>query len=79
MDTPEHLKKQDADTKSHLMKIIETFKEDIENFLEEIQQYTGKQMLKWKQITQRNIGKHNQISKGIEQSGPTKISKSKVA
>lgn len=35
---------QDADQKSHLIKIIESFKEDIYNSLKEIQESTGKQV-----------------------------------
>ena len=36
--------KQDSDLKSHLMKMIEDFKKDINNFLKEIQENTGKQV-----------------------------------
>ena len=36
--------KQDDDLESHLMKIIEAFKEDINNSLKEIQENTGKQV-----------------------------------
>ena len=39
--TPEH---QEADLKSYLMKIIESFMEDINNSLKEIQKNTGKQV-----------------------------------
>jgi hypothetical protein len=39
MDIPE---KHNADLKPHLMKIIERFKEDIHNSLQEIQETTGK-------------------------------------
>ena len=38
--TPEN---QEADLKSYLMKIIESFKEDINNSLKEIEENTGKQ------------------------------------
>jgi hypothetical protein len=37
------LENQEADLKSYLMKIIESFKEDINNSLKEIQESTGKQ------------------------------------
>ena len=40
-NTPE---KQDSDLKSHLMKMIEDLKEDINNSLKEIQENTGKQV-----------------------------------
>jgi hypothetical protein len=40
-DTPEN---QDADLKPYLMKIIVSFKEDINNTLKEIQENTGKQV-----------------------------------
>ena len=36
--------KQDSNLKSHLMKKIEAFKEDINNSLKEIQENTGKQV-----------------------------------
>ena len=35
---------QEADLKSHLIKIIESFKEEINNSLKEIQENTGKQV-----------------------------------
>ena len=38
-NTPEN---QEADLKSYLIKIIESFKEDINNSLKEIQENTGK-------------------------------------
>jgi hypothetical protein len=41
---PNTSEKHDADVKSHLMKIIETFKEDLNNFLKEIQGNTIKQV-----------------------------------
>ena len=41
-NTPEN---QEADLKSYLMKIIESFKEDINNSLKERQKNTGKQVL----------------------------------
>ena len=40
-NTPEN---QEADLKSYLMKIIESFKEDINNSLNEIQENTGKKV-----------------------------------
>ena len=40
-NTPEN---QEADLKSYLMKIVESFKEDINNSLKEIQENTGKQV-----------------------------------
>ena len=48
-NTPEN---QEADLKSYLMKIIESFEEDINNSLKEMQENTGKQVeaLKRKQI-----------------------------
>ena len=54
------------------MKMIDTFKEDMNNSLKEIQENTGKQKtLKRKQINPlKNTGKHNQTDEGIEQSGP---------
>ena len=39
LNTPE---KQDSDLKSHLMMMIEEFKKDVNNSLEEIQESTGK-------------------------------------
>jgi hypothetical protein len=39
-NTPE---KQDSDLKSHLMRVIENFKKDINNSLKDIQKSTGKQ------------------------------------
>lgn len=41
---PKISEEYDADLKCHLMKIIETFKEDIHNSLKEIQETTGKQV-----------------------------------
>ena len=41
---PNTLEKKDTDLKFHLMKIIETFKEDINNSLKEIQENTVKQV-----------------------------------
>ena len=46
-ESPEYTntpKNQEADLKSYLMKIIESFKEDINNSLKEIEENTGKQV-----------------------------------
>jgi uncharacterized protein YukE len=48
-NTPEN---QKADLKSYLMKIIESFKEDINNSLKEIQENTGKQVEELNKVTQ---------------------------
>ena len=42
---------QEADLKSYLMKIIESFKKDIKNSLKEIQENTGKQVEALKEET----------------------------
>jgi hypothetical protein len=44
-------KKQDSNLKSHHMKMIEDLKEDINNFLKEIQKSTGKQVEALKEET----------------------------
>jgi hypothetical protein len=49
LDTP----KQDLDLKSLLMIVIEDFKMDINNFLKEIQENTGKQLETLKEETQK--------------------------
>ena len=49
-NTPE---KQDSNLTSHLMMIIEDFKEDINNSLKEIQENTGKQLEALKEETQK--------------------------
>jgi hypothetical protein len=41
LDALTYLKEHDADLKTHLMKIIEAFKVDINNLLKEIQENTG--------------------------------------
>ena len=46
---------QDADQKSHLIKIIESFKEDIYNSLKEIQENTGKQVKAFKEETNKSL------------------------
>jgi predicted RNase H-like nuclease (RuvC/YqgF family) len=54
--------KQDSDLKSHLMTMIEDFKEDINNSLKEIQENTGKQLEPLKEETQEFLKvtvKHN--------------------
>ena len=53
---PNTPKKQDSDLKSHLMMMmIEDFKKDINNFLKEIQENTGKQVEALKQETQKSL------------------------
>ena len=47
--------KQDSDLKSHLMKMIEDLKEDINNSLKEIQENTGKQVEVLKEETQKAL------------------------
>ena len=49
---PNTPKKQDSDLKSHLMKMIEAFKEDINNSLKEIQENTIRQVKKLNKIVQ---------------------------
>ena len=49
-NTPE---KQDSDLKSHLMRMIENFKKDINNSLKEIHAYTCKQVEDFKEETQK--------------------------
>jgi hypothetical protein len=46
--------KQDSDLKSHLMMMIEEFK-DIHNFCKEIQENTGKQVEDLKEETQKSL------------------------
>jgi esterase/lipase len=48
-NTPEN---QEADLKSYLMKIIESYKEDINNSLKEIQGNAGKQVKELKNVIQ---------------------------
>jgi hypothetical protein len=50
--TPE---KQDSDSKSHLMMMIEDFKKDINNSVKEIQENTGKQVEDLKDKTQKSL------------------------
>ena len=45
--------KQDSDLKSHLMMMLEEFKKDLNNFLKEIQENTGKQVEALKEETQK--------------------------
>jgi gas vesicle protein len=47
--------KQDLDLKSHLMKMIEDFKKDINNSLKEIQENTGKRLEALKDKTQNSL------------------------
>ena len=51
-NTPE---KQDYDLKSHLINIIEYFKEGINNFLKEIQENAGKQKEALKEETHKSL------------------------
>jgi predicted RNase H-like nuclease (RuvC/YqgF family) len=51
-NTPE---KQDLDLKSYLMMLVENFKEDINNFLKEIQENTAKQVEALKEETQKSL------------------------
>jgi hypothetical protein len=53
MDTPTHQKSK-TDLKSHLMMMIEDFKKDINNSIEEIQN-TGKQVEALKEATQISV------------------------
>jgi hypothetical protein len=47
--------KQDSDLKFHLIRIIEDFKEDINNSLKEIQENTGKQVEALKEETHKSL------------------------
>jgi hypothetical protein len=51
-DIPTELKNQEADLKSYLIKIIDNFKDDINNSFKDIPENTGKQVetLKRKQV-----------------------------
>ena len=51
-NTPE---KQDSDSKSYLMMLIEDFKKDINNSLKEIQENTGKQLEALKEESQNPL------------------------
>ena len=51
-NTPEN---QEADLKYYLMKIIESFKEDINNSLKEIQENTGRQVEALKEETIKSL------------------------
>jgi hypothetical protein len=65
--------KQYNNLNHNLMKMIETFKEDINNSLKEIQKNTNKQVeaLKEEEINPfKNTGKYNQAGEGIEQNDP---------
>lgn len=56
--SPEHTntpESEKADLKCYLMKIIEFFKEDINNSLKEIQEYTGKQVEAHKEETNKSL------------------------
>lgn len=52
---PTRPKKQDNDLKSHLIKIIEAFMEDIKNSCKEIQKNTGKQVEALKEETNKSL------------------------
>jgi hypothetical protein len=52
---PNTLKIHDADLKSHFKKIIETFNEDMNNSLKEIQENTGKQGEALKKETNKSL------------------------
>jgi hypothetical protein len=47
--------KQDSDLKSHLMIMIEDFTKDINNYLKEIQENTGKQVEALKEETHKSL------------------------
>jgi hypothetical protein len=47
--------KKDSDLKSHLMMMIGDFKKDINNYLKEIQENTGKQLEAVKEETQNPL------------------------
>ena len=51
-NTPE---KQDFDLKSHLMKVVDVIKEDIDNSLKEIQENTSKQVEALKEETNKSF------------------------
>jgi hypothetical protein len=51
-NTPE---KEDSDLKSHLMRMIDDFKKDMNNSLKEIQENTGKQVEALKEETQKSV------------------------
>jgi hypothetical protein len=48
-------KEQDSDLKSHLVKMKEAFKEDINKFLKEIQENSGKQIETLKLETHKSL------------------------
>ena len=52
---PNMPEKQDADLKAHIMKIIENFKEDINNSLKETQENTDKQAQALKEETNKSL------------------------
>ena len=52
---PNMPEKQGDDLKSHLIKTIEAFQEDIKNSLKEIQENTGKQVVALKEETNKSF------------------------
>jgi hypothetical protein len=52
---PNTSEKQNSDSKSHLMMMIEDFKKDINNSLKQIQENTGKQLETLKEETQKSL------------------------
>ena len=58
-NTPE---KQDSDSKSYLMMLIEDFKKDINNLLKEVQQNTAKQVEVLKEL-EENTAKQEEVLK----------------
>jgi ribulose bisphosphate carboxylase small subunit len=52
---PKTLEKEDSHLESHLMMMIEDFKEDINNSLQKIQDNTGKQVVAPKEETQKSL------------------------
>ena len=71
LDTPTHLKNQEADLKSYLVKIIESFKDDINKSLKEVQENLGKQVEAIKEETSP-LKKYSktQTGEGNKQGGP---------
>jgi hypothetical protein len=49
------LEKQDSNLRSHLMMVIGDFKKDINNFLKETQENTGKQLKALKEKTPKSL------------------------
>ena len=55
LDTPNTREKQDSNLKSYFMVLVEDFKKDINNSLEEIQENTAKQIETIKEETQKSL------------------------